>query len=432
MTRINAGSTLANQYAPPFVVSNNVTTNWQLRWNADLIAFEAFDPSENVIESGFDSIESALFTDVTQQVFVVPWEAASKESLFITIQGVKQQQDAYTISTNTGSGSTTITLGDTVSVETVEILGLQTSGGASIEVYLETAIAAQTDFPVTGSIGWYPASEQSLIVTLDGIKQNTTAYSILPDATFTGAQVILVTAPGADVVVEVLGIATAGETPASPVELVNLTPADEEIVFIQPSTGTKRVAGETQFFDIKGLTAGANITLIPDDFSITIAAAQITLTQSTGGTSLFNTSTPSGNNFRTLIAGPHAAGNRIALSVSGADPNEIVNIAYNFGYKNVIVATDLDPYVATLTERLFSVTNLTTATQEITLRDPSELPQGDTITVKDQDGSAGVNALTLTPAAGNIDGAVDYTISTAYGYITLYSDGTNYRIISEG
>ena len=82
MTRINAGSTLANQYAPPFVVSNNVTTNWQLRWNANLIAFEAFDPSENTIAAGFDTIEQALFVNVSnQQVFVVPWVAASEQSL---------------------------------------------------------------------------------------------------------------------------------------------------------------------------------------------------------------------------------------------------------------------------------------------------------------------------------------------------------------
>ena len=74
MTRINAGNTLANQYAPPFVITDNITTNWQLRWNADLIAFEAFDPSENVTAAGFDSIQQQLFDNTTnQQVFVVPW-----------------------------------------------------------------------------------------------------------------------------------------------------------------------------------------------------------------------------------------------------------------------------------------------------------------------------------------------------------------------
>ena len=81
MTRINAGNTLANQYAPPFVITDSIATSWQLRWNADLIAFEAYDPSENVIVTGFDTIESALFTDVTQQVFVVPWEAVDKASV---------------------------------------------------------------------------------------------------------------------------------------------------------------------------------------------------------------------------------------------------------------------------------------------------------------------------------------------------------------
>ena len=136
MARINAGSTLVNQYAPPFVVSDYVAQGWELQWNETLLAFEAVDPNLNVVESGFDSIEVALYPNVTQQVFVVPWEAASKESIYVTIQGLKQHQDAYTVITNTGSGTTTVTLSETVSSEDVEILGLQASGGASIEVYL--------------------------------------------------------------------------------------------------------------------------------------------------------------------------------------------------------------------------------------------------------------------------------------------------------
>ena len=421
MTTINAGSTLVHQYAPPFVISDLVTTNWQLRYNANLLAFEAFDPDESVIETGFDSIESALFTDVTQQVFVVPWEAATKESLFITIQGVKQQQDAYTSITNTGSGSTTITLGDTVSVETVEILGLQTSGGASIEIYLETAAAAQTTFPAAGSIGWYPASEQSLIVTLDGIKQTTTEYSVLPNATFTGAQVVLVAAPGDGVVVEVLGIATAGETPASPVELVNLIPADEALF------SAKRVAGETQFFDIKGLTEGTNVTLTSDANAITINADVGDFANIGSGVpvaligTLSETITPTNElEFRRL-----GAGDRIL--VDDTTVANTITVAYNLGYKEI---TDVDsPYAVLAAERLIVVTGLA-AVLGITLQNPNTLSDGETITIKNQ--TVGTDAITLTPAAGLIDGAATYVINTAYGYVTLYSDGTNYFIISEG
>ena len=195
MTTINAGSTLVNQYAPPFVISDSVTTNWQLRYNANILAFEAFDPSENVIVSGFDSIEVALFPVVAQQTFVVPWESASKQSLIITIDGVKQQQDAYDMTTNTGSGTTTVTLSDVVGdgginmtdPETVEIVGLQADGGASIELFgpynvdYDVPNTAQTNF----DLSWLAPTEQSLIVTLDGVKQATSAYSIVPNATAT-------------------------------------------------------------------------------------------------------------------------------------------------------------------------------------------------------------------------------------------------------
>jgi len=430
MTTINAGSTLVHQYAPPFVISDLVTTNWQLRYNANLLAFEAFDPDESVIETGFDSIESALFTDVTQQVFVVPWEAATKESLFITIQGVKQQQDAYTSITNTGSGSTTITLGDTVSVETVEILGLQTSGGASIEIYLETAAAAQTTFPAAGSIGWYPASEQSLIVTLDGIKQTTTEYSVLPNATFTGAQVVLVAAPGDGVVVEVLGIATAGETPASPVELVNLIPADEALF------SAKRVAGETQFFDIKGLTEGTNVTLTSDANAITINADVGDFANIGSGVpvaligTLSETITPTNElEFRRLFTATTPL-DRITLSSTV----DTITFAYNLGYKTI---TDVDsPYTALTAERLIIVNGLAAPTA-ITLLAPSAIPTGDTITVKNQ--TTGTSDITLTPATGQVENqavrgtlTASYVINTAGGYVTLYSDGTNYHIIAEG
>jgi len=193
MTRINAGSTLANQYAPPFVVSKSVATNWQLRYNANILAFEAFDPAENVVVSGFDSIDVKLFTDVSQQVFVVDFATDSKESVIITIDGVKQQQNAYSWRSDTASNTTTITLADTVSVETVEILGLQTTGGASVEVFGPQAIDSNIAGTVNAyfDLNWFAPSVESLIVTIDGVKQTTNNYYIepTPGSNFTSTRV---------------------------------------------------------------------------------------------------------------------------------------------------------------------------------------------------------------------------------------------------
>ena len=182
MARIQAGSTLVNQYAPPFVVSDSVTQGWELVWSDTLQAFEAVDPSANTIEAGFDEINVTLFENVTQQVFVVNWVADSKESLIVTIDGVKQHQDAYTIITDTDSSTTTVTLSETVTDETVEILGLQTTGGATINLFGPQPIDSNVPGTVNANfdIGWFASSTESLIVTIDGVKQATNNYFIEP------------------------------------------------------------------------------------------------------------------------------------------------------------------------------------------------------------------------------------------------------------
>lgn len=429
MARIQAGSTLVNQYTPPFVVSDYVAQGWELVWNDTLQAFEAVDPLANVTEGGFSSIESALFPNVTQQVFVVSWVAASKQSLVITIQGVKQQQDAYTYMADSASGTTTVTLSDTVLNETVEILGLQADGGASVEVYQETAIAAQTLFPAAGSIGWYPPSEQSLIVTLDGVKQNSSEYSVVPNATYTGAQVQLTAAPGDGVVVEILGITTTGETIASPVLMANaLTDAAPTTLGLYKA---KSVTGETQVFTLKNLSAGANITLADGagSNSVEITATQPLLAETAtgGGTSLFDTLDQDAPVFRKLLA---ADGSNMALSVAGAD-NPIA-IAYNHGY-----LADAGPTI-TLTDpgnvnvRLVHVTHSGPVT--VNLAAASSFAQGDKITIKDGNGTGGTNTITISPnGTDEINGVnADIDLTTANAYITLYSDGTHWHIIGQG
>jgi len=510
MTRINAGSTLANQYAPPFVVSNYVTTNWHLRWNANLLAFEAYDPAENVTEIGFDTIESQLFPGATnQQVFVLPWVAASKASLYATMNGMKIHTSEYTIFTDTLSNTTRVVLSDAYpGSNDFEFIGLQTTGGATIELATATADGVDTTLDLT----WLAPSEQSLLITLDGIKQDTSAYSIAANATFTATTVTFVEAPsvsfagltsiaaqgtgytaldlltvgggtgtsaatirvdtiggGGEVLtatlitggvysilptnpvavtggtgandatftltsvgqaIEVVGITTTGEVPASPVQIANLAggtgapgspfPAGHARLF-----SAKTVSGETQIFSFRDLFAGTNITLTEGASSITIDAAQLALTQSgAGGSTLFDNNDPAAAVLKTV-----QAGDRIALSTTGTTPNEALVVTYNLGSKTIIQGTDADPYVQLAANRIMGLTNIT-GTQGVTLLAASALSAGDTITVKNQ--TAATDVITLTPAAGLIDGAASYVINTAYGYVTLYSDGSNYYIIAEG
>ena len=197
MTRINAGSTLANQYAPPFVVSKSVATNWQLRYNANILAFEAFDPNENVTAIGFDTIESHIVNvplGIVQQQFVLPWVAASEASLYVTIDGLKQHTSAYSIIQ--GASTTTVTLAEQVdtalSNATVEFIGLQTTGGASIQLYTGIGNGSIVEY----GLNWIAPSPQSLIVTVDGVKQQTNTYTTPPNSTFTGTTLTFSEAPG--------------------------------------------------------------------------------------------------------------------------------------------------------------------------------------------------------------------------------------------
>jgi len=517
MARINAGSTLANQYAPPFVVADSVATGWELQWNADILAFEAYDPSGNVVETGFDSIEVAWFPNVTQQVFVVPWETDTKQSLIITIQGVKQQQTAYTYSSDSASGTTTVTLSDSVIVEDVEILGLQTSGGASTQIYgpvpadLDVTGIAQTDF----DLGWLAPSVQSLIVTIDGVKQATNAYGITPNGTatdttlsFTASPVMTVSAaalvnfgtghalndvltvnsgggvgtqaeftvtsetggvidPGGISItnagayttfptgtvttstsgsginatfnltkdsqqIEVVGILTAGETPASPVDVINL--AGGVGAPGAPDAGharlfsSKTLSADQQLLNFRDLFEGSNITITEGASSITIAAAQSTFGQVGAAVNLVNIpGSGTDVDFRRIAA----SGDRTIVTSDG----DSITIDYNLGYQDVLDGTDLDPYVQLSTDKLIAFTVLTTP-HGVTLLDPSAVPVGDTVTVKNQ--TADTSAITITPAAGQIQAASNgilgatHVLSGALAYVTFYSDGSDYYIISEG
>ena len=192
MARIQAGSTLVNQYVPPFVVSNNVTQGWELQWNSTLLAFEAVDPNANTPDAGFDEIQAYSRTLLgAEQRFTLPWAADSKESLIVTIDGVKQHQGAYTASSDTVTNTTILTLAEQVfAQQELEVLGLQTIGGAAVEVYGPISIDSTTLGTVNAyfDLPWLAPSAESLIVTIDGIKQGINNYSVAANSDFTSSR----------------------------------------------------------------------------------------------------------------------------------------------------------------------------------------------------------------------------------------------------
>lgn len=57
---------------------------------------------------------------------------------------------------------------------------------------------------------------------------------------------------------------------------------------------------------------------------------------------------------------------------------------------------------------------------------PAAQSRNTLITIKDASGTANTNNITITPAAGTIDGAGSLVINTAFGFSTLACDGTNW------
>lgn len=435
MARIQAGSTLVNQYAPPFVVSDSVANGWELRWNDTLQAFEAYDPSATIIEGGFSSIEYAVFLATRQQVFVVPWAADSKQSLVITIDGVKQNQTAYTVSIDIDSSTTTVTLDEDLanltefpSAPNVEILGLQAEGGAEVLVYQEIVLNATDStkvlFPATGTIGWYPPSRESLMITFDGIKQSPNTYFIVPNANFTGAQVQFVSPPAAitDVELEILGITTTGETIASPVQVVNNV-ADSATV--EGIFSAKTITGDEQVFTLRSLEEGANITLADGvsaadgSTTIQISASEPVFSNLTGGApggsgiAVINTgANPTTVDYRHIVGGD-------GVTVT-ADANDIT-ITKSGAY----VSYASTPQTVGATVRVAGITGA--GAKAITLPNISNFYDGEMITVKREDGNTGIITLDVDGGA-SIDGGPSYQITSAYGYVTLYSNGTQFLI----
>lgn len=420
MTRINAGSTLANQYAPPFVVSDSVTTNWELRWNATLLAFEAFDPDALVVDIGFDTIQQQIFGGVSnQQVFVVPWSIDStltqiqqRAALYITINGLKQHTDTYFVSSS--ANATVVTLDTTIiGPDDIEIVGLQAGNGAFIE--LETAVGtggASQDIDLT----WFSPSEQTLIITVNGLRKHTDEYSISSISPFTTTTVTLTPAAGLNDDIEIIGITTTGEVPSSPVNATNLGSGPG----LHGVFGAKRQIGEEQILDFKSLVAGsAAITLVSTVDNITIDTVVPTFANLGAGDQVL---APTPGTTDPLDLHSVSGGDRTAISLAGG----VLTFNHLFGYRKDGSAGTVDALTG---DRIIGVSN-TGVPVTVNLLAIAELPAGDTITIKDESGGAAANNITVTPASETIDSAGTHVINTNFGYVTLYSDGTNYFIIS--
>lgn len=133
--------------------------------------------------------------------------------------------------------------------------------------------------------------------------------------------------------------------------------------------------------------------------------------------------------YRAIVAGDLTGLN---LSLSSVTTTLGFSAVGSLRYGRVTTATDYTPVG---TDYLVSVTS-TASPRVITLQAPAIF--GGTsaasrfLLVKDESGGAGTNNITITPTSSTIDGAASKTISTNYGAIIIYCNGTEFFSVLVG
>jgi hypothetical protein len=116
-----------------------------------------------------------------------------------------------------------------------------------------------------------------------------------------------------------------------------------------------------------------------------------------------------------------AAANTLSLAPNGVT-------AIGGAQTNLVrVVTAAGGITVNATDRIVVANKASGAATAVTL--PSSPATGRYLTIKDGKGDANVNNITISPAAGNIDGAATRVISTAFGTVDLVYNGTQWNVI---
>lgn len=122
------------------------------------------------------------------------------------------------------------------------------------------------------------------------------------------------------------------------------------------------------------------------------------------------------NSYALNITSATGATNNYAAKISGC---------INFGTRVVTAAG-----AVTVTATDFYVEINKTSGAATTVNLPASPVTGQTFIIKDGKGDAATNNITVTPAAGNIDGTGTKVINSNYGSVTIVYNGTEWNIIT--
>lgn len=150
-------------------------------------------------------------------------------------------------------------------------------------------------------------------------------------------------------------------------------------------------------------SAGANAT-VTNNHSIYIPSVALTGTVTNSYGLTVNAHSGATNNFAAQFVG---------------------TVFHNGGVQEKLTSVSDANYTVLLTDRIIRYITLT-AGRTVTLPAPAAATIGQAFMIKDEVGTAGTNTITVQGAAGNVDGAANKTITTNYGVLRVYHNGSNY------
>jgi len=269
LPKISAQNSVLNKYSPSFCLDNPATGQIVV-WDSDKNAFVNANISDLNLTTpgGVDRIEQyTVIGSGTQAIYQLPWVAQGIESLIVTIQGIKQHQSAFSI--NVYDTFTNLILSENLpaGVE-MEVIGLIVTDQNNIKFSSFTGTGSTFQY----TLPWAAPGPESLFITIDGIKQQQSAYSI----TVTGNQTQLTfsSPPAAGANIEIVGI--IGSFGSSVIGLEEVK--GNNLSFVGEGIFDSVVtAGSSSTLNFKRLRKGRRIELTSDGTGIEISLKRPTV-----------------------------------------------------------------------------------------------------------------------------------------------------------
>ena len=290
----------------------------QLRYNSELNKFEGYSDAWGEIGGGGSSAfaTDSFTANGSTTAFALTQTISSEDNLLVFIEGVFQQQDAYSIAT--ASGTTTLTF-SSAPANTHSIIIYSVAGaisGTNLTVDSMTGDASDT----TLTLSFAPVNENNTQVYIDGVYQNKTTYSTsgttltFSEAPPTGALVECMTMNQTDINVPVDNTITTAKLVANAVTQAKI--ADDAVGTNQLASGLT-LGGTTiaTNLDISGdidVDGTTNLDVVDIDGAVNMATTLLVAGDvSVGGTS----TNPTGQNVAGAAIDATGEGN---FSVNGA------------------------------------------------------------------------------------------------------------------